>query len=81
VEGRDPRGAIQATPSVQERKLSLEPSTLIRQGQTVLSPLGFKGVFMASVENACACGSTAFKLAVHAVRHGQVNLEEVLRRH
>lgn len=39
--------------------------------QTVLAPLGIRGVPMASVENACASGSTAFKMAVDAVRYGE----------
>ena len=39
--------------------------------QTVLAPLGIRGIPVVNVENACASGSTAFRLAVQAVASGE----------
>lgn len=39
--------------------------------QTVLAPLGIRGVPVFNVENACASASSAFNLAVRAVAHGE----------
>lgn len=41
------------------------------RAQTVLGPLGLAGITVVNVENACASGSTAFTLAVQAVRHAE----------
>jgi acetyl-CoA acyltransferase len=42
------------------------------RAQTVLAPLGIRGIQAYSVENACASGSTAFQHAVRAVASGEV---------
>ena len=43
-------------------------------GQVTLAPLGFRGVSIINVENACASGSTAFHLAWMAVASGAVEV-------
>ena len=47
----------------------MEGQHLIR-GQIALSGLGFKGIPIVNVENACASGSTAFHQAVMQIRAG-----------
>ncbi len=41
------------------------------RGQVALRPLGFQGIPIVNVENACASGSTAFHMAVTWLRAGQ----------
>lgn len=43
-------------------------------GQLALRAAGFEGIPMYNVENACATGSTAFNLAVNAVRAGSADV-------
>jgi acetyl-CoA acetyltransferase len=48
------------------------------RAQTVLAPLGLRGLPVVNVENACASGSTAFTMAVQAVRHGEARFAMAL---
>lgn len=52
---------------------ALEGQTMVR-GQIALRPLGFEGIPVYNVENACASASSAFNLAVQAVRAGEVEV-------
>ncbi|WP_354004875.1 thiolase family protein [Ramlibacter albus] len=51
----------------------LEGQTMVR-GQIALRPLGIQGVPVYNLENACASASSAFNLAVQAVRSGEVDV-------
>ncbi len=51
----------------------LEGQTMVR-GQVALRPLGFEGIPVYNLENACASASSAFNLAVQAVRAGEVEV-------
>ncbi|MCW5656966.1 MAG: thiolase family protein [Burkholderiaceae bacterium] len=51
----------------------LEGQTMVR-GQIALRPLGFEGIPVYNLENACASASSAFNLAVQAVRAGEVEV-------
>ncbi len=44
------------------------------KGQILLRPLGFEGLFIANVENACASASTAFHMAWLAVASGECDV-------
>lgn len=44
------------------------------RGQVALLPLGFQGIPITNVENACATGSTAFHLAVKDLKSGDSDL-------
>lgn len=52
---------------------ALEGQTMVR-GQIALRPLGIQGVPVYNLENACASASSAFNLAVQAVRSGEVDI-------
>jgi len=52
---------------------ALEGQTMVR-GQIALRPLGIEGIPVYNLENACASASSAFNLAVQAVRSGEVDL-------
>ncbi len=47
-------------------------------GQTILAPLGIRGIPVVNVENACTSGSTALWLACNAVAAGQIGCALVL---
>lgn len=51
----------------------LEGQTMVR-GQIALRPLGIEGIPVYNLENACASASSAFNLAVQAVRSGEVEV-------
>jgi acetyl-CoA acyltransferase len=51
----------------------LEGQTMVR-GQIALRPLGIEGIPVYNLENACASASSAFNLAVQAVRSGEVDV-------
>ena len=51
----------------------LEGQLMIR-GQIALRPLGFEGIPIINVENACASGATAVNLAVNHIRSGSADL-------
>jgi acetyl-CoA acetyltransferase len=51
----------------------LEGQTMVR-GQIALRPLGIEGIPVYNLENACASASSAFNLAVQAVRAGEVEV-------
>ncbi|WP_417512945.1 thiolase family protein [Minwuia sp.] len=51
----------------------LEGQTLV-PGQMALRDMGFEGIPMANVENACASASTAFNMAYTAIRAGQCDI-------
>ena len=44
------------------------------RGQIALRPLGIEGIPVYNLENACASASSAFNLAVQAVRSGEVEV-------
>jgi acetyl-CoA acyltransferase len=48
---------------------ALEGQLMVR-GQIALRPLGFEGIPVVNVENACASATTAFQLAVNHIRAG-----------
>ncbi len=50
-----------------------EGQTMVR-GQIALRPLGIEGIPVYNLENACASASSAFNLAVQAVRSGEVEV-------
>ena len=52
---------------------ALEGQTMVR-GQIALRPLGIEGIPVYNLENACASASSAFNLAVQAVRSGEVEV-------
>jgi acetyl-CoA acetyltransferase len=52
---------------------ALEGQTMVR-GQIALRPLGIEGIPVFNLENACASASSAFNLAVQAVRAGEVDV-------
>jgi len=43
-------------------------------GQSVLRPLGYSGIPVYNVDNACAASSSALDLAVHAIESGRANV-------
>lgn len=51
----------------------LEGQTLV-PGQMALRDMGFEGIPMANVENACASASTAFNMAYTAIKAGQCDI-------
>lgn len=51
----------------------LEGQTLV-PGQMALRDMGFEGISMANVENACASASTAFNMAWTAIKAGQCDI-------
>jgi acetyl-CoA acyltransferase len=51
----------------------LEGQTLV-PGQMALRDMGFEGIPMANVENACASASTAFNMAYTAIKAGQCDV-------
>ena len=51
----------------------LEGQLMIR-GQIALRPLGFEGIPIINVENACASGATAVSLAINHIRSGSADL-------
>ncbi|MCG3172498.1 MAG: hypothetical protein GMKNLPBB_00650 [Myxococcota bacterium] len=66
-------GDIQAAYFSNATQGVLEGQTMIR-AQIALRPLGIEGVPVYNVENACASASSAFALAVQAVRAGEVDI-------
>ena len=51
----------------------LEGQLMIR-GQIALRPLGFEGIPIINVENACASGATAVNLAINYIRSGSADV-------
>jgi acetyl-CoA acetyltransferase len=66
-------GDIQAAYFSNTTQGVLEGQTMVR-GQIALRPLGIEGIPVFNLENACASGSSAFNLAVQAVRAGEVDV-------
>ena len=62
-------GQIQAAWFANTRQPILEGQNTVR-GQIALRPLGFDGIPIANIENACASGSTALSFAVAWVKAG-----------
>lgn len=52
---------------------ALEGQEMVR-GQVALAPLGFQGIPVMNVENACATASTAFHMAVNYLRAGAADV-------
>lgn len=66
-------GDIQAAYFSNATQGVLEGQTMVR-GQIALRPLGIEGIPVFNLENACASASSAFNLAVQAVRAGEVDV-------
>ena len=52
---------------------ALEGQLMVR-GQIALRPLGFEGIPIVNVENACASATTAFQLAINQIRSGAADI-------
>ncbi|CAN0511382.1 unnamed protein product, partial [Phaeothamnion confervicola] len=66
-------GVIQAAFYSNTTQGVLEGQTMVR-GQVALRSMGLEGIPVYNLENACASASSAFNLAVQAVRAGEVEV-------